>query len=85
LCNVAWIAFKLTFEKPLYTLASSIAYRCKKDQMSQWHYFRKRLHVLLPENNFFIQMNFWTIVLQIVIIIVYNRPSTWHVSLFIIF
>ncbi len=27
--------------------------RCKQDKTSQQHYFRKRLHVLLPKNIFF--------------------------------
>jgi hypothetical protein len=34
-------------------------YGWKQDIMSQWCYFRRGLHVLLPKNIFFIQMNFW--------------------------
>jgi len=49
---------------------------CKWDTTSQWCYFRKGLHVLLPKNHFFIQMNFWTIFKKIIIISDYNFPST---------
>ncbi len=40
--------------------ALKITKECKWDQMSQWRYFKKGLHVLLPRNKFFIQTKFWT-------------------------
>jgi hypothetical protein len=48
----------------------------KQNTMSQQDYFRKGMHVFLPKNNFFIQMNFETFFFQFVIINAYTCPST---------
>jgi hypothetical protein len=42
----------------------SFIHGSEQDEMTQWHYFRKKLHVILPKNKIFIQINFWTIIFE---------------------
>jgi hypothetical protein len=57
--NVAFIAKNVSWKSLNFMLEISFnILGCKQDKKSKRRYFRKGLHVILPKNNFFIQMNF---------------------------